>query len=224
MAAGVIYILVTPTNRKLLKIGKTTRTAEERAVEISDGTGVPAPFWVIYEEEVQDCDKAERVIHSHLASYRYQRNREFFELPLRDAIFIVMNIIEQVNAESSNAGVKTRTVGPVIGKVENMTQILGPSPISIKPRRGTAGKVYFQGEEIETTDKHLKWRNLTFDFRSITSVQVFEGKLTQGFFGGKRDYTLVVNTLKGGVGESQRIDGSDRGTIMEVFRLLTTAK
>lgn len=99
MAAGVIYILVTPTNRQLLKIGKTTRTAEERAEEISRGTGVPAPYWVAYDDAVLDCDKAESLIHQRLIEFRYTGDREFFRLPLKKAIPVVMQVIEEVNAE-----------------------------------------------------------------------------------------------------------------------------
>lgn len=99
MASGVIYILINPAFKDLLKIGKTTRTAEERAAEISNGTGVPSKFVVAYEDFVADCDLAERRIFKVFEQYRYGNNREFFALTLKEAIPVVMRTISQVNAE-----------------------------------------------------------------------------------------------------------------------------
>lgn len=99
MASGVIYILINPAFKDLLKIGKTTRTAEERAAEISNGTGVPSKFVVAYEDSVADCDLAERRIFKALEQYRYGNNREFFALKLKEAIPVVMQTVNQVNAE-----------------------------------------------------------------------------------------------------------------------------
>ncbi len=98
MAAGVIYVLINPAFTNLLKIGKTTRTAEQRAVEMSYGTGIPGKFVVAYDDFVEDCDLAERQIFELLKEYRYKGNREFFELKLRDALPVVMKTISQINA------------------------------------------------------------------------------------------------------------------------------
>jgi hypothetical protein len=90
---GYVYIL---TNSALkadyLKIGMTTRTSEERADEISRGTGVVCPYQVAYEEQVSDCKAVERVLHQLLADHRVQSSREFFYLPLKDAIKIVRQV------------------------------------------------------------------------------------------------------------------------------------
>lgn len=99
MASGVIYILINPAFKDLLKIGKTTRTAEERAAEISNPTGVPSKFVVAYEDSVADCDLAERQIFRALEHCRYENNREFFALKLKNAVPVVMRIVNQVNAE-----------------------------------------------------------------------------------------------------------------------------
>jgi T5orf172 domain/Domain of unknown function (DUF5655) len=69
-----------------LKIGMTSRTPEERAREISQGTGVAAAYNVAYSENVINCEAAERLIHSRLDKFRVNRGREFFHLPLQDAI------------------------------------------------------------------------------------------------------------------------------------------
>lgn len=222
MAAGVIYILVTPTNRRLLKIGKTTRTAEERAAEISNGSGVPAPYWVVYDDHVHDCHKAEKLIHSRLASYRYRGNREFFDLPLKQAIPVVMEVITQVNAEfgkvSGNASIRR----PVIGRVADMTQILGPSPVSISPNQGPLGKVQFRSGSYEITDRYLRCRNVVFDLQWVTSIQVWERK-PRNIFDRRREYALIVNTLQGNTAKSHGVNESDGDILREVFEVLTTS-
>jgi hypothetical protein len=69
---GHVYILLNASIPGLLKIGMTARAPEERARELSQGTGVPAPFSVAYSEEVPDCQAAEALIHARLAPFRVQ--------------------------------------------------------------------------------------------------------------------------------------------------------
>jgi hypothetical protein len=96
---GFIYILTNPSLKKdLLKIGKATRTPEERASELA-ATGVPGDFRVVYKQAVADCDLVERMIHQELASYRYRENREFFELPIDEAISTLQGIITTLCSE-----------------------------------------------------------------------------------------------------------------------------
>lgn len=93
---GSVYILINPVMPGYLKIGMTTRTPEERAREISQGTGVAIPYTVAYADEVLDCSLAEGLIHSRLGKYRVNKGREFFHLPLRDAIRELSDIAEKV--------------------------------------------------------------------------------------------------------------------------------
>jgi T5orf172 domain len=87
---GRIYVMVNSLFQKdLIKIGKTTRTSEERAKEISSGTGIPTEFNVAYDLYVANCDLAERIIHERLAKFRVSDNREFFKIPLKQAISII---------------------------------------------------------------------------------------------------------------------------------------
>src|ERR1700675_1066802 len=87
MAEGYIYILLKRAfQNDHYKIGMTTKTPEDRAREISNATGVPRAFEVLYEQRVIDCQRAERVLHQRLHQYRSGSNREFFQLPLKTAI------------------------------------------------------------------------------------------------------------------------------------------
>lgn len=85
---GYIYILSNPSfGQDLYKIGKTTRSPEERAHELSSHTGVPAGFQVEFSRLVNDCHEAETMIHGALK--RYRGRREFFEIALERAVDIV---------------------------------------------------------------------------------------------------------------------------------------
>jgi len=90
---GYVYILFNSAMPHLVKVGQTTRDPSQRAREIG-GTGVPVDFAVAYEERVQDCVEVERQVHRALAPYRYNPKREFFRLPLKDAIETVRQVAE----------------------------------------------------------------------------------------------------------------------------------
>jgi len=85
--SGFIYVMSNPSfGGNLYKIGKTTRTPEERAVELSSPTGVPKPYKVEYQQYVSDCHEAEIMIHGAL--HKYRERREFFEISLDRLIAI----------------------------------------------------------------------------------------------------------------------------------------
>ncbi|MDA1272803.1 MAG: GIY-YIG nuclease family protein [Verrucomicrobia bacterium] len=93
MSSGYLYILTNGSfARTLLKIGRTARSVEARAKELSDKTGMPKPFKVAYSVKVPDCDKAEKQVHKMLERFRTTADREFFEVSLdaaRDAMWQV---------------------------------------------------------------------------------------------------------------------------------------
>lgn len=87
MSESFVYILINPSfQSNYLKIGFTERSPELRAKEISATTGVPTEFIVAYSEYVIDCFKAETIIRDALSQFRLNDNREFFVLPLSQAI------------------------------------------------------------------------------------------------------------------------------------------
>jgi len=87
--SGYIYILMNASMPKLLKIGKTTKSPEQRAEELSVSTGVPTPYHVAFQVHVADCDYAERRVHEKLNKHRVSERREFFSAPLKLAIQIL---------------------------------------------------------------------------------------------------------------------------------------
>lgn len=98
--AGYVYVLVNSSIKDMVKIGKTTRTAEERAKELSSTTGVPTPYVVAYECFFNDCSKAEKYIHNFLEkdNHRTSKQREFFNISSSHAIQVVMDAKEQLES------------------------------------------------------------------------------------------------------------------------------
>lgn len=77
--------MINPAMRGLVKIGLTERTPKDRAKDLR-GTGVPDDFIVIHDELVTNCKLVEKQLHARFDNYRYQPNREFFEIPIREAV------------------------------------------------------------------------------------------------------------------------------------------
>lgn len=92
---GSVYILINSSLKNLVKIGKTTRSPEDRAKEISQGTGVPTEYMVAYSEEVKDCDLVEKLVHERLRPFRVNDNREFFQISVKEAIRTIRDIIKE---------------------------------------------------------------------------------------------------------------------------------
>lgn len=91
---GYVYALINPSLEGMVKIGKTTRSPDERAMELSSATGVPTPFFVAYKIYVNDCDQAEKYMHTLLFSkgFRVSDRREFFQMPLDKAIELMIDV------------------------------------------------------------------------------------------------------------------------------------
>ena len=85
---GYVYILVNSSMPGLVKIGKTRGAVNERA-EALHTTGVPKPFEVAFELPSEEFEKLESKIHSELAEYRVNRQREFFRFSVDGTIEVL---------------------------------------------------------------------------------------------------------------------------------------
>jgi len=116
MGQGTIYVLTNPVLKDRVKIGKTGRSPEGRADELSS-TGIPYRFVVAYEQQVSDCEAAERQIHQTLQNHRINRRREFFKLTLKEAIHWVADIcdeyppLDEFQPVSDKAALKEKSTG-----------------------------------------------------------------------------------------------------------------
>lgn len=82
---GFVYILLNPSFPDQVKIGVTQRPSKTRAKELWT-TGVPTEFIVVWDELVSDCQEVERRLHERFSKYRVNRAREFFRIPVREAV------------------------------------------------------------------------------------------------------------------------------------------
>ena len=101
--AQYIYILINPSLKGLLKIGRTDRSPEERAIELSNSSNMPTPFIVAYDEKVPDSKTAEKLIHDELMQqgFRVSDSREFFSIPLKNAIQVVSQVSKKLRESMS---------------------------------------------------------------------------------------------------------------------------
>lgn len=104
---GYVYILVNSSFPDLVKIGRTTKTPEGRAAELS-ATGTPGRFVVAYSALVDNCVEVEAEMHTLFSKQRHTNDREFFEISSSVAINTLIDITkdkkinEQEKTESTN--------------------------------------------------------------------------------------------------------------------------
>ena len=79
----------------IFKIGKTTKTPDERADDLSRSTGVAEKFEVISYWKSKNISKDESEIFASLENFRYSDNREFFQIEKNEAIKKIEFIINK---------------------------------------------------------------------------------------------------------------------------------
>lgn len=85
---GFVYILSNPSMPGLLKVGRTARSVDGRAMELYQ-TGVPTPFLVEHSVFSPDCVALEADVHECMAEMRVGQGREFFRCKTGEAIQIL---------------------------------------------------------------------------------------------------------------------------------------
>lgn len=74
-----VYILYNKYCPFVYKIGKTERTPQHRARELSGETGTPGKWEVGHQWVVDDCHAMEKLIHNHFKQFRISPRNEHFE-------------------------------------------------------------------------------------------------------------------------------------------------
>lgn len=131
---GTIYVLINPVMQGLVKIGKTKRQVGERIQELSSATGVPTQFILVYEQRFVNVDIAETQIHLILEEkgYRLSSNREFFNIPVTEAIKVIQSLDGQYDGEIPNnedvIDIDTSTEGDEFGGLTSSKQTIESQP------------------------------------------------------------------------------------------------
>lgn len=100
-----VYILSNPAFRAgIYKIGITTRSTRVRAWELYEKSScVTVKFDVEHTSQCDDCELAEKMVHTKLTKHRLNEYREFFEIPLNEAIQIVDDETKAINSQAGEA-------------------------------------------------------------------------------------------------------------------------
>jgi hypothetical protein len=95
MKPGYVYIMSSEgLGGDVFKIGRTTQHPNRRAAGLSSG-GALHRYNVEFAVYVSDCVWAEREAHQALEEYRTRARREFFNVPLSQAIVALKRIANQ---------------------------------------------------------------------------------------------------------------------------------
>ena len=96
-AFGFVYVLSNPAMPGLVKVGRTDRTSDVRADELHT-TGVPSPFEVEFRSITSKPKEVEKRAHGLLAAHRVNPKREFFNVPVDDAVKAVREALQAANS------------------------------------------------------------------------------------------------------------------------------
>src|SRR5215471_11253750 len=139
MPPGYVYLLINRSIPGLLKIRKTTRPPTERAEELSGPTGVPTPYYVVFESQVSDCDSAKRILHKCLSEFRVSPDREFFRIDVDEAIRRVEQLLEpfRIVPRSDSTPNETATKPPLSVRLPRPAERERPSSPILDSETGT---------------------------------------------------------------------------------------
>jgi hypothetical protein len=94
--AGFVYIMSNPAFPSLIKIGCSDRDPGEFRKKELESTGVPEPFTVEYWAFIENHQKVERLVHLRFATQRPNKNREFFDCTVGEAVSAIRELGEVI--------------------------------------------------------------------------------------------------------------------------------
>jgi hypothetical protein len=90
-----VYVLSNPSIPGMYKIGYTSKTVENRTLQINRSTGVPTPFNIEFRYKCYKGERIEREVHKFFKKQRVNNDREFFKVSLEEAKTAIRNIGEK---------------------------------------------------------------------------------------------------------------------------------
>jgi len=94
-SVGFVYVMSNSSMPGIVKVGKTSRMAEDRAQDLRT-TGVALPFDIEFRAATSHIEAVEKEAHAMLASARVSPKREFFRIAPSDAIDTVKDALLSV--------------------------------------------------------------------------------------------------------------------------------
>jgi hypothetical protein len=139
---GFVYVLSNPSMPGMLKIGKTTRKPEQRVAELNGASGVPTPFRIEATVATNDVHSLEQRVHDILNAQRVNRNREFFETSVENAVFAAQQAAKSTKSRFTprSAYIKkaSRRRDVPLASAAAMTFLLYPTVAALHPYAGWA--------------------------------------------------------------------------------------
>ena len=171
-----IYIMSSEANKDLLKIGKTERTPEERAKELSGSTSTPFPFRVehYYCIPKELLNQTELNIHRQLKKVGKHAGKEFFRLSIEEAKAHIEDVLKRTGILDIALGMQNEFNERVIQHNRKKQQEIDEK-IRIKEREVKVQK----DKEIVLAAQEEKrclevWRNQTAsDIRTVIENKIF---------------------------------------------------
>lgn len=87
---GFVYVLTSPQQPQLCKIGMTDRTVQERLKEINSATGVIIPWEIGYQFPCSNASALEKEIHAYFSGRNV--SKEGFSVTLEQAIEAIQEL------------------------------------------------------------------------------------------------------------------------------------
>ncbi len=178
----------------LLKIGMSARDPKTFRAKELQTTGVPSDFVVEYMAFVNDYKDAEKAIHRKVGQFRYASNREFFKLPLIQAIAeIRLTLTEKIQFEELSAHAQAQ----FYGKQEVTLEPIDKSTKKvIRFKDGKLHGVYrefFQNGELKEKTMYLEGKKLGLStkFKSDGSIK------SRGYYYADKKYGEWLVSRKG---------------------------
>lgn len=122
---GHVYILVNSSFPNLVKIGRTIKSPNIRAQELSS-TGTPGKFIVAYSVLVNNCIEIESEMHALFSEQRHTNDREFFDIGSAVAIDKLIEITKNKKINSNTNLTLTPQSGMAtiyLAKIQNIRKI-----------------------------------------------------------------------------------------------------
>jgi len=123
MSKGYVYVLSNPSMPGLVKVGRSIHGGKQRASQLNH-TGTPTPFVLEFEMMSKRSEDFEHLVHTRLAAFRPNDNREFFCCSVSLAVERIVTCFIEMHAK----GLELVEVDPVKGKRRPFPQ---PEPTRI---------------------------------------------------------------------------------------------
>jgi hypothetical protein len=112
---GYIYCFSNESMPGIFKIGKTSRSPNDRASELYT-TGVPTAFNEEISKKVDNYDEKEKIIHKLLDEYRIDSKREFFKVSF-DKVKLIFDLMDEISNNTEIVS-KEKSIEESINKIK----------------------------------------------------------------------------------------------------------